>query len=302
MTDTATDGKNILEGSRILITGGTGSLGSALVPLLHRDHHPSRIIVYSRGEQKQQRMQRQLGHLIPELRFLIGDVRDYERLSQAMQGVDYCCHAAALKHIDVVEYNPLEAIKTNVTGSANVVMACMENHVKRAVLISTDKAVQPINGYGATKLCAEKLFLAANNFHRTDFRLARYGNVLASQGSVLETWLNLKMQDIHEFPITDERMTRFWLTLPEAAQVVIVSLIGRARINIPRIPSMKIVDMGRAIDPDCTFKVIGIRPGEKLHECLVSPDERVPGFEQGYYSDKNDFWLTPEMLREKMGL
>jgi len=287
----------MLTGSTILITGGTGSLGTALTSLLHLRYRPRKIIIFSRDEKKQQDMKRQLGEIIPELRFFIGDVRDYDRVRQALGGVDFCFHTAAMKHIDVCEYNPLEAIKTNVVGSSNVVRACCDARVGRAIVVSTDKAVAPVNLYGATKLSAEKLFLAANAYNRTQFKVVRYGNVLASRGSVIETFLNLKEQGIHEFPITDERMTRFWITLPQAAEAVMATLMSEGKIGIPRIPSMKIVDVARAIDPDCTFKIVGMRPGEKLHECLASPDERVPGCEEGYFSDKNELWLTPGQLR-----
>lgn len=290
------------DGSTICITGGTGSLGATLVSLLHQKHECKKIIVFSRDEQKHQLMQKQLGALIPELRFFIGDVRDYDRVRQALDGVGYVFHCAAMKHIDVCEYNPLEAVKTNVTGSANVVRGCVDAGVKRAILVSTDKAVSPVNLYGATKLCAEKLFLAANAYNRTQFKVVRYGNVLASRGSVIETWLNLKAQGIHEFGITDERMTRFWLTLPEAAEAVVATMVSECKIGIPRIPSMKMVDVAKAIDPDCTLKIIGMRPGEKLHECLASPDEHVPDCEDGYYSDRNSLWLTAEEFRKKAGL
>jgi UDP-N-acetylglucosamine 4,6-dehydratase len=295
--------RSSFDGAIILITGGTGSLGATLVSALHLSHKPRKIIVFSRDECKQQQMQQQLGEQIPELRFILGDVRDPGRLYEAMNGVHICIHAAALKHIDLCEYNPTETIKTNVVGSMNVVQACLARGVVRAIVISTDKAVAPVNLYGATKLAAEKLFLAANAFNRTEFKVVRYGNVLASRGSVIETFLSLRAQGIHEFPITDEAMTRFWITLPEAAETVVATVVsGRVKIGIPRIASMKIVDVARAIDPECTFKIVGMRPGEKLHECLVSPDERVPGFEHGYYSDRNDLWLTAQELRRKVGL
>jgi UDP-N-acetylglucosamine 4,6-dehydratase len=286
-----------------MITGGTGSLGSTLASLLHIRARPHKIIVYSRDECKQQQMAAQLGGTIPELRFLLGDVRDIGRLLEATRDVDFVFHAAALKHIDQCEYNPTEAVKTNVLGSMSVVQACLERGVASAILISTDKACHPVNLYGATKLAAEKLFLAANAYRKTQFKVVRYGNVLASRGSVIETFLGLREQGSHEFPITDERMTRFWITLPEAAETVVATLLTEGvKIGIPRIASMRIVDVARAIDPECTFKMVGMRPGEKLHECLVSPDERVPGFEAGYYSDKNDLWLTAEELRRKVGL
>ena len=293
---------DILRGSTILISGGTGTLGAELVCFLHDRYKPKKIIIYSRCEQRQQAMRRELSEIMPELRFLIGDVRDYDRLRQAMEGVDFCFHCAAMKHIDVCEYNPLEAVKTNVNGSANVVRACIDAGVKRAILTSTDKAVNPVNLYGATKLCAEKLFLAANSYNRTAFAVCRYGNVLASRGSVIETWLSLREQGIHEFALTDERMTRFWITLEQAAEVVIATMLGRHKIVIPRLPSMRMTDVARAIDPACTFKIIGMRPGEKLHECLASPDECIPGCEQGYYSNKNDRWLTAEQFRDLAGI
>ena len=247
-------------------------------------------------------MELQLGPIIPELRFRLGDVRDRDRLCQSLAGVDICIHAAALKHIDKCEANPTEAVKTNILGSMNVVEACLECGVSRALLVSTDKSCQPVNLYGATKLAAEKLFLAANAYNRTQFKIVRYGNVLASRGSVVETFLDLRAQGIHEFKITDERMTRFWITVEAAADLVLTTLASPVTIGIPRIPSMKITDLARAIDPQCTFKIIGMRKGEKLHECLVSPDEQVPGFENGYYSDKNHVWLTAEGLRKKVGL
>ncbi|MDD4891611.1 MAG: SDR family NAD(P)-dependent oxidoreductase [Phycisphaerae bacterium] len=293
---------SLFDGATIVITGGTGSLGAALVSLLHLRHKPARIVVFSRDERKQQQMEAQLGGGIPELRFLLGDVRDYDRLQEVMAGADVCIHAAALKHIDKCEYNPAEAVKTNVVGSMNVVRACVACGVERAILISTDKAVAPVNLYGATKLAAEKLFLAANAYHRTVFKVVRYGNVLASRGSVIETFLRLREQGVREFPITDERMTRFWIPLENAAELVLATLAAPVQVGIPRIPSMKVADLARAIDPECTFRLVGMRPGEKLHECLVSPDERVPGFEAGYYSDKNDLWLTAEELRRKVGL
>lgn len=283
--------------SVVLITGGTGSLGSTLVSLLHQRYKCRKIIVFSRDEQKQQLMAKQLGALIPELRFFIGDVRDFDRVKQAMENVNYCFNCAAMKHIEVCEYNPLEAVKTNVLGVANIVRACIECGADRAIQISTDKAVNPVNLYGATKLAAEKLFLAANFYNRTQFKVCRYGNVIASRGSVIETWLNLKAQGIREFPITDERMTRFWISLPQAAELVATTLMSDTKVGIPRIPSMRMVDVAKAIDPDCTIKIVGMRPGEKLHECLASPDEHIPGCEEGFYSDRNDRRLTPEELR-----
>lgn len=281
-------------GSNVLISGGTGSLGTALVSILHLRHHPKRIICYSRDEQKQFAMQQQLGEIIPELRLMLGDVRDYDRLRQVCEGADYVINAAAYKHIPACEYAPLEAVKTNVLGAANVVRACLACGVQRAIQVSTDKVPESATLYGATKFCAERLFLAANNYNKTKFRVCRYANVIGSRGSVVETFLNLKSQGIHEFPITSMECTRFWMPITAAVEVVLGTLMGDAAIGIPLVRAMKITDVARAIDPDCTFKIIGLRPGEKLHECLVSPHERVPGCEGGYYSN-----TAPQMTIEE---
>lgn len=296
-------GHDPFSGATILCTGGTGSLGSCLVSLFHIRYKPHKILVFSRDEKKQHDMQQQLGDTIPELRLLLGDVRDYPRLLEVMRDVDFVFHAAAMKHIDKCEYSPTEAIKTNVLGSMNVVQACLERGVHQAMLISTDKSAESATCYGATKACAERLFLAANAYNETEFKVCRYGNVIASRGSVVETFLNLKARGVHEFPITHPEATRFWITLPQAAEAVVATMVAKGvKIGIPRIPSMKVVDVARAIDPDCTFRIIGLQKAEKLHECLVSSQERVPGFENGYYSDKNDHWLTAEELRKAVGL
>lgn len=278
----------------ILITGGTGSLGHQLIREIDNDYTPKKVIVYSRDECKQFHMQKEFKD-IPWLRFQIGDVRDKDRLVWSLRHVDYVIHAAAMKRIDACEYSPLEAIKTNIDGSSNVVEACMQNNVKRSVLISTDKACMPINHYGATKLTAEKLFLAANSYQHTLFRVIRYGNVLASRGSVVETFLKLKEQGIHEFPITDLEMSRFWWTLPQAAQAVIKHLLSPAKtdpMKIPKLPSMKITDLAHAIYPQSTFRMIGRQPGEKLHESL----------DIGYSSDTNDWWLTQADIKKMLNL
>ena len=281
----------MLNNEKILITGGTGSLGNALVGKICTDYKPEKLIIFSRDEYKQKIMAEKFDYY-PCLRFFLGDVRDLKRLKEVCQDVDIVIHAAALKQIPTLEYNPTEAIKTNVDGTVNVVEACIACGVDKAVLISTDKAVNPVNLYGATKLCAEKVFLAANSFNKTKFSVVRYGNVLNSRGSVIEHFLKLKEQGVKEFPITDERMTRFWITLEEASELVVSSLKNGELLTIPRIPSMKITDLARAIQPACTFKFIGIRDGEKMHESLV----------EGYSSDTNDQWLTPEELRRKIGL
>ena len=278
----------------ILCTGGTGSLGTEIINQVNNFFKPKKFIVFSRDEYKQSQLAAKYRH-IPWLRFLIGDVRDKERLSWACQGVDYVIHAAAMKRIQACEYAPLEAIKTNIMGSANVTQACLDNNVKRAVLVSTDKVPDARNLYGATKLAAEKLFLAANSYNRTQFRYIRYGNVLGSRGSVAELFMKLHSEGVKEFPITHKDCTRFWITIDQAAQAVITVLSAPPNsppIYIPRLPSMKITDLARAISPDCEFKYIGLTDGEKLHEKLCD----------NYTSDKNDWWLTAADVRKTLKL
>lgn len=280
----------MLSDKTILITGGTGSLGNALVKLIAQKFSPRKVIIFSRDEFKQHMMNQQYD--FPWLRFFLGNVRDAKRVKDVMADVDYVVHAAALKQIPAIEYNPTEGVKTNVHGTINVIEACVANDVKKAVLISTDKAVHPVNLYGATKLTAEKLFLAANAYNKTTFSFVRYGNVLNSRGSVIELFMKLKAHGVREFPITDVDMTRFWITLNEAAELVIRALKSSATKIIPRLPSMKMVDVGRAIDPSCTFKVIGVRPGEKIHEML----------DENYSSGTNDVWLSAEQFRNKLNI
>jgi len=281
----------MLNNKKVLITGGTGSLGNALVEKICTDYKPKKLIIFSRDEYKQKVMAEKYDY--PCLRFFLGDVRDLKRLNEVCRGIDILIHAAALKQIPKLEYNPTEAIKTNVDGTVNVVEACIACVVEKAVLISTDKAVNPVNLYGATKLCAEKVFLAANSFNKTKFSVVRYGNVINSRGSVIEHFLKLKERGIKEFPITHPDMTRFWITLEDAAAFVLKSLImSNGEVAIPQIPSMRIVDIAKAIEPSCNFVVTGIRPGEKLHESLS----------ENYTSNGNDEWLTPEELRRKIGL
>lgn len=308
----------MLNNKTILITGGTGSLGRHLVERICSAYKPRKLVIFSRDEFKQMLMRKKFDENINSdygcLRYFLGDVRDYSRLEYVFRNVDYIIHAAALKQIPTLEYNPTEAIKTNVDGTANVINACLNRNVKRAVLISTDKAVNPVNLYGATKLAAEKLFIAANSYNKTAFSCVRYGNVINSRGSVIETFLKLKEREIKNFPITDKRMTRFWLTLDEAVDIVLHALESvRGTIFVPIAPSMKIVDIATAIEPECILDETGIRSGEKLHESLISVDEdwskifvfdgrssAVLNKDYPKSSNVNDLWMTAEELRRKL--
>jgi len=267
----------MLNGKTILITGGTGSFGQAFVKKILADYKPRRVIIYSRDEYKQYMMREKFADQEGYLRFFLGDIRDRNRLLRAFEGVHYVVHAAALKQVPALEYNPTEAVKTNVMGADNIVDAAIDTGVKKVVALSTDKAVNPINLYGATKLVAEKIFIAANAYGggRVKFSVVRYGNVMGSRGSVIPFFMGLKNSGVKEFPITDERMTRFWITLEQGVDLVLKVLeeAEGGEIFIPRIPSMNITDLAKAIEPNCTFKYTGIRPGEKLHESLVSYDE-----------------------------
>jgi UDP-N-acetylglucosamine 4,6-dehydratase len=259
----------------ILVTGGTGSFGRKFVEMMLAEYHPAKLIVFSRDELKQHEM-RVAGFDHPSLRYFIGDVRDVDRLRRAMHGVDIVVHAAALKQVPACEYNPMEAIKTNILGSSNVVEAALDAHVKKVLALSTDKAVNPINLYGATKLAAEKLFVQSNSYAgglATRFSCVRYGNVVGSRGSVVPFFLQQKASG--KLTITDERMTRFWLTLEQGVRFVIQCLekMHGGEVFVPKIPSMKIVDLANAIAPGVKLEVVGIRPGEKLHEVLISDDE-----------------------------
>lgn len=259
----------------VLVTGGTGSFGKKFIEVMLRDYHPAKIIVYSRDELKQHEM-RVKGFNHPSLRYFIGDVRDLARLERAMQGVDIVIHAAALKQVPACEYNPMEAIKTNILGSSNVIDAALNTGVEKVLAISTDKAVSPANLYGATKLAAEKLFIQSNAYagnKRTRFACTRYGNVVGSRGSVVPIFL--KQRETGELTLTDDRMTRFWLSLDQGVHFVIkcVEQMHGGEVFVPKIPSMKMTDLAKAIAPDARIKVVGIRPGEKLHEVLISEDE-----------------------------
>ena len=266
------------KGKSILITGGTGSLGKALTKILLESHYElKRIIIYSRDEQKQFQMAQEFPfEKYPQMRYLIGDVRDYERLERAMSGVDYVIHAAAMKHVHIAEYNPDECVKTNVGGAENLIKASLKSNVKRVVALSTDKACAPINLYGATKLTSDKLFIAANNFkgeRDIKFSVVRYGNVMGSNGSVIPFFMKKKKTGV--LPITDERMTRFNITLNEGVDMVLHALeySWGGEIFVPKIPSYSILDLAHAIAPECQLEFIGIRPGEKIHEEMITKSD-----------------------------
>jgi len=263
-----------LKEKTIMITGGTGSFGNQCVETLLRIGPPSKLIIFSRDELKQQEMRQRFSD--PCLRFFIGDVRDRERLQRAMKEVDLVIHAAALKQVPACEYNPFEAVKTNILGAVNVIDAAIDCGVDRVVALSTDKAVSPVNLYGATKLCAEKLFVQSNAYsgqEGTKFSCVRYGNVVASRGSVIPLFVEQRSTGV--ITITDERMTRFWITLTHGVDFVLncFQTMHGGEIFVPKIPSMSVVDLAAAVAPDCKTKFAGIRPGEKIHEQLISPEE-----------------------------
>jgi UDP-N-acetylglucosamine 4,6-dehydratase len=316
-----------IDDSSILITGGSGSLGKSLVEHLLNETSARRIAIYSRDELKQFQMRSQFQDN-PRLRWFIGDVRDRDRLKRALHGVEFVIHTAALKQVDTGEYNPMEFIKTNVLGSQNVIEASIDAGVKKVVALSTDKASSPINLYGATKLTADKLFVAANNYsisYGTAFCVVRYGNVMGSRGSVIPFFQQLAKAG-RPLPLTDVRMTRFWISLQNAVQFVMNSfnLMGGGELYVPRIPSMKLVDLADAIAPGSPIEEIGMRPGEKLHEEMISTDDSrrtllldgryvvMPvvaewGYippkgilmpeGQAYRSDTNDLWMTKADIR-----
>lgn len=267
---------SILDDSSVLITGGTGSLGKALLSEIMTSTKARRIVVFSRDELKQYNLRAEFKD-DPRIRWFIGDIRDIERLKRALHGIDYVIHAAALKQVDTGEYNPMEFIKTNVMGSQNVIDASIEAGVKRVVALSTDKASSPINLYGATKLTADKLFIAANNYsfsYGTTFSVVRYGNVMGSRGSVIPFFRNLALEG-KPLPLTDFRMTRFWINIDAAVKFVLSSLemMRGGELYVPKIPSMKLIDLAKAVDPSATIIEIGMRPGEKLHEEMISADD-----------------------------
>ncbi|MFI6798879.1 UDP-N-acetylglucosamine 4,6-dehydratase (inverting) [Streptosporangium canum] len=322
-----------LEGASILVTGGTGSFGKAFIRHVLDHHDPRRVVVFSRDELKQYEV-RQLFADDSRLRWFIGDVRDRSRLTRAMHGVDHVVHAAALKQVDTAEYNPFEYVLTNVSGSQNVVEAAIDCGVRKVIALSTDKASSPINLYGATKLVADKLLVSANHYashHVTRFAVVRYGNVMGSRGSVIPYFQKLAAED-KSLPITDKRMTRFWITLDQAVRFVVDSfdLMQGGELYVPRIPSMRIMDLAEAVAPGAAMHEVGIRPGEKLHEEMIAADDsrrtirlatryvvqptiatwgyvpppggqNVPeGF--SYRSDGNDQWLSVEGIRELLAV
>jgi UDP-N-acetylglucosamine 4,6-dehydratase len=267
---------SILTGSSILVTGGTGSFGKAFIDYALKNFDPKRIVIFSRDELKQYEARQRFNN-DSRLRWFIGDIRDQHRLKRAMHNVDYVVHAAALKQVDTAEYNPFEYVQTNIIGSQNVVEAAIDTGVKKIVALSTDKASSPLNLYGATKLAADKLFQSANHYaagYETRFSVVRYGNVMGSRGSVIPFFKKLAAEG-KPFPITDARMTRFWITLPQAVQFVVDSfdqMVG-GELYVPRIPSMKLTDLVEAIAPGAETYEMGIRPGEKLHEEMISEDD-----------------------------
>jgi UDP-N-acetylglucosamine 4,6-dehydratase len=268
----------MLNGKNILITGGTGSFGKKFTQIVLESYEPEKVIILSRDELKQFEMsQRWNTSKYPCIRYFLGDVRDKDRLVRAFHGVDYVIHAAALKQVPAAEYNPAECIKTNILGAMNVIDAALYNNVKQVIALSTDKASNPINLYGATKLCADKLFVAANVYRGfdkiTNFNIVRYGNVLGSRGSVVPFFKERSKTGI--IPITDPRMTRFWITLDQGVHFVlkVLELAKGGEIFVPKIPSMKITDLATAIAPECSNEIVGIRPGERIHETLIGEDE-----------------------------
>ncbi|HJA93843.1 MAG TPA: UDP-N-acetylglucosamine 4,6-dehydratase (inverting) [Candidatus Eisenbergiella merdipullorum] len=324
----------MLDNKTILITGGTGSFGKSFTRYVLKHYHPKKIIIYSRDEYKQFVMQNELQEYAPLMRYFIGDVREKERLKRAFEGVDYVIHAAALKQVPACEYNPNEAIRTNINGAQNVIDAALDTNVKKVIALSTDKAVNPVNLYGGTKLVSDKLFVAANAYSGTKdicFAIVRYGNVAGSRGSIIPLFHNIIKNGGTELPITDMRMTRFWISLTEGVELVIKALkeAKGGETFISKIPSFRVPDLAEAMLPGCKIKEIGIRPGEKLHEIMITTedsfntyeydkhyivypqmvfnDRQVPdlsgkkvkeGF--SYSSGSNSEWLSVGQLRERL--
>lgn len=283
----------MFDGLSIFISGGTGSFGRAFVKRLLSDYQPKRVVVFSRDELKQYEMSQEFD--APCMRYFLGDVRDEQRLQQAMRGIDLVVHAAALKQVPAAEYNPTECIRTNVNGAENIIAAALQNGVKKVIALSTDKAASPINLYGATKLLSDKLFVAANNIagsRDTSFAVVRYGNVVGSRGSVLPLFRKLIAKGAEDLPITDARMTRFWITLDEGVDFVMRSFerMQGGELFVPKIPSARIVDLATALAPDLPQRQVGIRPGEKLHEMMISRDDSPHTLEFAHH-----YVITPAM-------
>ncbi len=279
----------MLANKTILVTGGTGSFGKKFIRRILQENI-KKVIIFSRDELKQYEMKQEFQD--SRIRFFIGDVRDRDRLYRAFDGVDIVIHAAAMKHVEACEYNPFEAVKTNIYGAQNIIEAAIDRHVEKVIALSTDKAAAPVNLYGATKLASDKLFVAANSYvgkKHTQFAVVRYGNVVGSRGSVIPFFK--KMKETGRLPITDERMTRFWITLDQGVQFVLDSLerMHGGEIFVPKIPSMNIMDLAKAIGPECRIDIVGIRPGEKLHEVMITQDDARHTVEfEDYYV------ITPE--------
>jgi len=289
----------VFDNKSILITGGTGSFGHKYVETLLARFNPKKIVIYSRDELKQYEMQQRFNS--EKMRYFIGDVRDAERLQQAMSGIDFVIHAAALKHVPVAEYNPMECIKTNIIGAENVIQAALANKVEKVIALSTDKAANPVNLYGATKLASDKLFVAANNIAGdlpTKFSVVRYGNVVGSRGSVVPFFEKLISEGTTKLPITDPRMTRFWITLQDGVNFVLKNFerMHGGEIFVPKIPSMRITDLAEAMLPGAEIDIIGIRPGEKLHEIMCPEDDSMHTIEF------SDFYvITPTITFTQRG-
>ncbi len=301
--------KNLIDlnGKNILITGGTGSFGKAFTHFVLERYKPTKIIIFSRDEMKQYEMAQDFSEKEhPCIRYFIGDVRDADRLEMAMRGVDYVIHAAALKHVPAAEYNPFECIRTNVYGAENVVKAAIRSNVKRIIALSTDKAANPVNLYGASKLASDKIFIAANNLSGlggTRFSVVRYGNVIGSRGSIIPLFQKLIKNRAKSIPITDKRMTRFWITLEQGVHFVLssIKMMYGTEIFVPKIPSMKIVDIAETMT-NIPHEIIGIRPGEKLHEVLISDDDARNTLElDDRYIVKPDFSLDLDDYYSKIG-
>jgi len=323
----------MFNGKNILITGGTGSFGKKYTEILLKNYKPNKIIIYSRDELKQFEMAQKFNDKC--MRYFIGDVRDRERLHKAMEDVDIVIHAAALKQVPAAEYNPMEAVKTNINGAENVIDVAIKNEVEKVIALSTDKAAAPINLYGATKLASDKLFIAANNLvgkRKTRFSVVRYGNVIGSRGSVVPFFMKLIKAGEKVLPITHPEMTRFLITLEQGVNFVLKNFerMQGGEIFVPKIPSMKMVDLAKALCPECELKIVGIRPGEKLHEVMITRDDRCVEFDDHfvikptitfsfeadytknnlgeigkekeigfeYSSDKNDWWLSRKEFLE----